>query len=91
MYIDPPTWYLKQRCTSCQLDGLLQLMACKNCNKIIALCDLCNVIFIDPLNIDLKKMSRDLKDCPFCGIHNNFRVAKDYEVIALGLTTNEYE
>jgi hypothetical protein len=92
MQIDSPLWSLKQTCPCCFGDGILELYACNNCNKVVAKCDTLGTIFIGPLNISLDKISKkDSKECPFCDASANFRVAKDYEIIALGLTTNDYE
>jgi len=91
MYIDSPVWKLKQRCPCCK-EGFLELCTCDNCKRVIAVCDEVSTIFIDPLNISLERVwENNPKECPFCGMLNKLRVAKDYEIIAIGLTTNEYE
>ena len=92
MYIDSPLLSLKQNCPCCAGEGILELYACNNCNKVIAKCDLVHTIFIDPLDISVDKVyEEDPKKCPSCGALDKLRIARDYEIIALGLMTNEYE
>ena len=93
MYIDSPIWRLKQRChCGCCQGGYLELYTCEECNKVFAICDEVYTVFLDPLDITIDKISeKDRGVCENCGSFGKLRPAKDYEVIALGLTIADYE
>lgn len=91
MYIDSPVWRLKQRCPCCE-EGYLELHTCDDCKKVFAICEEVGTIFIDPLNISISNIShKDSGVCENCGSIGKLRPAKDYEIIALGLTIADYE
>jgi hypothetical protein len=50
---------LKQRCPCCREQGYLELIACNECNKTIAICELVGTVFTDPLNISMNKVFSD--------------------------------
>jgi hypothetical protein len=91
MYIDSPVWRLKQQCPCCK-EGELELYTCDECKKVFAICDELETVFIDPLNISIDNISRKGEGvCENCGSIGKLRLAKDYEIIALGLTFEDYE
>jgi len=90
MQIDSPAWQLKKTCPCCK-EGYLILYTCVNCNKIVAICDEVGTIFSDPLNISEKSIPNADDRCPVCKQDKAFRLSKDFELINLGLTTNDYE
>jgi hypothetical protein len=90
MQIDSPAWQLKKTCPCCK-EGYLILHTCENCNKIVAICDEVGTIFNDPLNISAESISDDGDRCPACKQEKTFSLSKDFELINLGLTTNDYE
>jgi len=90
MQIDSPAWQLKKPCPSCK-EGYLILYTCANCNKIVAICDEVGTIFNDPLNISEESISDGDDRCPACKQEKTFRLSKDFELLNLGLTANDYE
>ena len=92
MYIDSPIWTLKKRCPCCYQEGYLELYTCDECKKIVAICDEVCTVFINPLDINLDKISDKENDvCYYCNSMGKMRRSKDYELISLGLTTSDYE
>ena len=91
MYIDSPLWTLKRNCPCCK-EGVLELYTCEECKTMVAICDELSTVFINPLEIDLDKISGKEKEiCFHCGAVDKLRRAKDYEIISLGFTKSEYE
>lgn len=91
MYIDSPVWQLKKTCPNCG-QGYLILCTCDECHKVIAVCEEEGATFGNPFNISLEAVSSTEPEvCPHCNTKGKIRLAKDYELIEIGLTTNEYE
>ena len=101
MYVDKPVWRLKKVCPCCGM-GLLELVSCPYCNKVYAMCDEVLTLFLDPLNISFDYLSKSQEErgsqfmtqdrkCDNCGVMMKLRYSTDDEIIALGLTTEDYE
>jgi len=58
----------------------------------MAICDEMGTVFIDARDISMDKISQaDNEVCPFCQEKSTIRPAKDIEIIAIGLTPQDYE
>ena len=93
MYTSSPVWNLKKECPCCNQHSKLLLYICDNCNRITAICDEMQTNFLNPLNISLDYIAAEGndKDCPHCKTKNSLRPAKDFEIINIGLTPDQYE
>ena len=93
MYIDSPIWHLTGECPCCNQHSSLILYTCDKCGRITAICDEVFTNFLNPLNISLDNIAEggNNKDCPHCSTKNSLRPAKDFEIINIGLTPDQYE
>ena len=91
MYIDSPVWQLKKPCPNCG-QGYLVLCTCDECHKVIAVCEEEEITFASLFDISISTIAETGPEvCPHCHTEGKIRPSKDYELIQIGLTTNDYE